>query len=68
MKDKINIRTGATLPVLGILGSVLVVFKALGMITLPWLWVLAPFWLPVLAILIVLVVVFIVVGVIAAMK
>lgn len=34
------------LPVMSILGATLVVLKALGMITLSWLWVLAPFWLP----------------------
>lgn len=31
---------------LGLLGIVLVVLKALGYITWPWLWVLAPFWIP----------------------
>lgn len=36
-------------PVLALLGAVLVVLKALGTITLGWIWVLAPFWaMPVL--------------------
>jgi hypothetical protein len=34
-------------PVLGLLGATLVVLKALGYVTWPWLWVLAPFWIPV---------------------
>jgi hypothetical protein len=34
-------------PVFTLLGGVLVVLKALGLISLPWIWVLAPFWFPV---------------------
>lgn len=30
--------------VLPLLGAVLIVLKAMGYISLPWLWVLAPFW------------------------
>jgi hypothetical protein len=30
----------------GLLGVILVVMKAMGWITWPWLWVLAPFWIP----------------------
>lgn len=31
---------------LGLLGIILVVLKALGLISLSWLWVTAPFWAP----------------------
>jgi len=64
MKDKANIKIGASLPVLGILGAVLVVLKALGMIALSWVWVLAPFWLPFVAF--ILVVAIILVALVAA--
>jgi hypothetical protein len=33
-------------PVLGLLGATLVVLKALGYVSWPWVWVLAPFWIP----------------------
>jgi hypothetical protein len=33
-------------PVFSLLGATLVVLKGLGYITWPWVWVLAPFWVP----------------------
>jgi len=47
-----------SLPVFSILGAVLVVLKVLGKITLAWKWVLAPFWIPPVAVLGILVLVF----------
>lgn len=35
----------SSFPVLGILGVALVVAKAIGLLTWPWVWVLAPFWI-----------------------
>jgi hypothetical protein len=32
--------------VLGLLGVAFVVLKLTGVITWPWIWVLAPFWIP----------------------
>jgi len=41
---------------LGTLGLIFVILKMTGNITWPWLWVLAPFWLPLAASLLVLLV------------
>lgn len=68
MKDKVTIKTGASLPILGILGAVLVVLKSMELITLPWLWVLAPFWLPVVGLLVVLTVIMISLAIAALVK
>ena len=68
MKDKINIKTGVTLPVLGSLGSVLVVLKSLEMIALPWLWVLAPFWFPILAVVIIVIIILIALAIASAVE
>jgi len=41
-----TVQVNNSFPVLGLLGATLVVPKALGYISLPWVWVLAPFWIP----------------------
>ncbi len=51
--NKVVVNAG--FPVLGILGSTLIVLKLLGKITIPWVWVLAPFWIPAAVILVLLV-------------
>lgn len=51
--------------ILGMLGVALVILKLIGIITWPWLWVLAPFWVP-FAIVAALIPVALVVAVIAA--
>ena len=33
-------------PMLGILGVLFIAFKLAGVIAWPWVWVLAPFWIP----------------------
>ena len=38
--------TGASFPILGILGVLFIAFKLAGVIAWPWVWVLAPFWAP----------------------
>lgn len=44
--DKVVVRSnGLGLP--GLLGTVFVVLKLTGYINWPWIWVLAPFWLPI---------------------
>lgn len=43
-QDKVVVHK--SFPVLGLLGVVLVILKVLGEISLPWIWVLAPFWVP----------------------
>lgn len=52
--NKVVVNSG--LPVLGILGSTLIVLKLLGKITIPWVWVLAPFWIPTAIIIVLLIV------------
>lgn len=37
---------GASFPILGTLGVLFVAFKLAGVIAWPWVWVLAPFWVP----------------------
>ena len=37
---------GAPFPILGILGVLFITFKLAGVIAWPWVWVLAPFWVP----------------------
>lgn len=44
MTDKIVYTGGSSMS--GLLGIVLVVLKAVHVIDWPWLWVLAPFWIP----------------------
>ena len=68
MKDKVTIKTGASLPILGLLGAVLVVLKALGLITLSWLWVLAPFWIPIAGFMIALVLILLALAVAKAVQ
>lgn len=52
--NKVVVNAG--FPVLGILGSTLIVLKLLGKITIPWVWVLAPFWIPAAIIIVLLIV------------
>ena len=44
-------------PILGILGVLFIAFKLAGVIAWPWVWVLAPFWIPLAVVAVVLVVV-----------
>lgn len=37
---------GTSFPMLGILGVLFIAFKLAGVIAWPWVWVLAPFWIP----------------------
>ena len=37
---------GTSFPILGILGVLFIAFKLAGVIAWPWVWVLAPFWIP----------------------
>ena len=37
---------GTPFPILGILGVLFIAFKLAGVIAWPWVWVLAPFWIP----------------------
>ena len=52
---------GGGFPVLSILGLIFITLKLLGEITWSWLWVLAPFWIP----LAVVVAVFLIIGLVA---
>ena len=54
---------GASFPILGILGVLFVTFKLAGVIAWPWVWVLAPFWVP-LALMVALFVVIVIVSVV----
>ena len=47
-------------PLLGILGLIFITLKLTGYITWSWLWVLAPFWIPIGIGLLILLIVFIV--------
>ncbi len=58
---KTNTRyVGTSFPILGILGVLFIAFKLAGVIAWPWVWVLAPFWIPLAVAAVVLVVVVIV--------
>lgn len=46
MENKVSPVVTSSFPVMALLGAVLVVLKLLGKITISWLWVLAPFWIP----------------------
>jgi hypothetical protein len=39
--------TSIQFSILGILGLIFITLKLTGHITWPWLWVLAPFWIPI---------------------
>lgn len=43
-------------PILGILGLIFITLKLTGHIAWSWLWVLAPFWIPILIIVVLLVI------------
>ena len=47
----------SSISILGILGIVFIVLKLCGVITWSWLWVLCPFWGPILLVAIVLIVI-----------
>jgi hypothetical protein len=57
---KTNTRYVGTSFPLGILGVLFIAFKLAGVIAWPWVWVLAPFWIPLAVAAVVLVVVVIV--------
>ena len=58
---KTNTRSSGTpFPILGILGVLFIAFKLAGVIAWPWVWVLAPFWIPLAVAAVVLVVVVII--------
>lgn len=44
-------------PILGILGLIFITLKLTGYITWSWLWVLAPFWIPIALALVILILV-----------
>lgn len=46
MKDKITVNAGGGIGTFGLLGVAFVVLKLTGYIAWPWIWVLAPFWIP----------------------
>lgn len=48
---------GTSFPMLSILGVLFIAFKLAGVIAWPWVWVLAPFWIPLAVAAVVLVVV-----------
>lgn len=54
--------------VLGLLGVAFVILKLTGHITWSWLWVLAPFWIPVAVVLAILGVVFLTAVTVGALK
>lgn len=45
MNDK-KVETSSGIGFLGILAIVFIVLKIIGKITWPWIWVLAPIWIP----------------------
>lgn len=47
-------------PILGILGLIFITLKLTGYITWSWLWVLAPFWIPIAIGVLIFLIVFIV--------
>jgi hypothetical protein len=47
-------------PILGILGLIFITLKLTGHITWSWLWVLAPFWIPICILILIAIIVFIV--------
>lgn len=52
-------------PIFGILGLIFITLKLTGHITWSWLWVLAPFWMPLSIALILFLIVFIFAGTVA---
>jgi len=46
-------------PIFGILGLIFITLKLTGHITWSWLWVLAPFWIPLIFVLVIILGVFI---------
>lgn len=47
-------------PIFGILGLIFITLKLTGHITWSWLWVLAPFWMPLTIVLVIFLVIFII--------
>ena len=46
MKDKINVNVGG-IGFTGALAILFIAFKLLGIIHWPWIWVVAPLWIPI---------------------
>ena len=52
----------------GLLGIAFIVLKLTGTITWSWLWVLAPFWIPLVLVLAIIITVAIIAGIVAVLK
>ena len=54
-----NKKVTVTLPCAGLLGIAFIILRLCGVISWPWVWVLAPFWIPIaLALIICLIILF----------
>lgn len=58
MSKETSVSSSSGVGVAGLLGVAFIVLKLCGVITWPWLWVLAPFWMPLVVVLAILLVVF----------
>lgn len=54
-----NKKVTVTLPCAGLLGIAFVVLRLCGVIAWPWVWVLAPFWMPIALALIICIIILI---------
>ena len=60
MSNKNVSEVSVNFPILGILGLIFITLKLTGYITWSWLWVLAPFWIPLGILILIGIIVFIV--------
>ncbi|MGZ0151894.1 hypothetical protein ACXJJ3_32890 [Kribbella sp. WER1] len=61
-RQQVTHHTGQSFPVAAILGIAFVVLKLVGVISWSWLWVLAPFWIPIAVPLVICVPLFVIGG------
>jgi hypothetical protein len=46
MSEQVTVKHTQSFPIFGILGLIFITLKLCGVISWSWLWVLAPFWIP----------------------
>lgn len=53
-ENNVNVQAGPSISISGLLGVAFIILKLCGVIGWSWLWVLAPFWIPVALVILVL--------------
>lgn len=63
--ERVRVSGGGGGSIAGLLGVAFVILKLLGVIAWPWIWVLAPFWIPIAIVAVIGIIALIVFGIAA---